>query len=158
MAKAAVRRPAIARASGAVAQVESVLTDRFQSAGLITAQVILPPDAICRRITTGRQRLKTLECAKINIVMRTLSNLHIRGKVDRRRGSSGMWEYKRPRSAITRKRGDIFKKIAEAVANGVDPYSIHNNRSTVSVYLCRLKQQKSTDDTPLHNSESCLEK
>lgn len=148
MSRSAPRSAPLSRAPGAVAQVKTVLTDRYQSAGLITAQVLLPPDAVCRRLITGQQRLSSIEQAKKNIVMRTLSNMHIRGEVERRRGNDGIWEYRTPRcDSVSKKgkRGDVLKKIMDAIANGVDPYLVHDKRSTVSVYLWRLKSQNRID-------------
>lgn len=148
MSRSAPRRATLSKASGSVAQVKSVLTNQYQSAGLITAQVILPPDAVCRRLITGQQRLSSIEQAKKNIVMRTLSNMHRRGEVERRRDNDGIWEYRLPkcdRAVRNGKRGAVQKKIMDAIANGVDPYSVHDKRSTVSVYLRRLKRQKPID-------------
>lgn len=148
MSRTAPRSAPLSRSPGAVSEVKRVLTDRYQSAGLITAQVLLPPDAVCRRLITGQERLSSVEQAKTNIVMRTLSNMHIRGEVERRKNNDGIWEYRTPRRqrvGATEKRGAVLKKIMDAIANGVDPYSVHDKRSTVSVYLWRLNSQKSKE-------------
>ena len=148
MPRSSQRKAAISRASGAVDQVKSVLSDRYQSAGLITAQVLLPPDAVCRRMITGQQRLSSIESAKKNIVMRTLSNLHLRGEVDRRMGDDGVFEYRMPRTkhvGKNGKRGSVLKKILDAVANGINPYSVHENKSTVNVYLWKLRNRNAID-------------
>ncbi len=147
MPRSSQRKAPLSRATGAVNQVKSVLSDRYQSAGLITAQVLLPPDAVCRRLITGQQRLLSIESAKKNIVMRTLSNLHLRGEVDRRMGDDGVFEYRMPRTKHGKngKRGSVLKKIMDAIANGIDPYSVHENKSTVNVYLWKLRKRNAID-------------
>jgi hypothetical protein len=152
MPRSSQRKATLSRASGAVDQVKSALSNRYQSAGLITAQVLLPPDAVCRRLITGQQRLSSIESAKKNIVMRTLSNLHLRGEVDRRMGDDGVFEYRLPRTkhvGKNGKRGSVFKKILDAVANGIDPYSVHENKSTVNVYLWKLRNRNAIDSADL---------
>jgi hypothetical protein len=97
---------------------------------------------------TGQQRLSSIESAKKNIVMRTLSNLHLRGEVDRRMGDDGVFEYRMPRTkhvGKNGKRGSVLKKILDAVANGINPYSVHENKSTVNVYLWKLRNRNAID-------------
>lgn len=131
------RRPSISRAGDVTSQIMSVLSETFQSGGLISAQVVIPPDAICRRQARSLKRC-TLAVAKNNIVARTLGNLFLRKKLERRVGQKGLLEYRLPQ---TRKRGGIAKAIEDAWLNGSDPYKAHSNRSTVSVYLCRLRKK-----------------
>lgn len=134
------RRSIHSRAGDVGKQILSVLNDRFQSAGIISAQVIIPPDAICRRQMDCEHR-RSFETAKNNIVMRTLLNLFMDGKVERRAGKAGLLEYRL--GTGKKQRGKILEAIEKAFVNGENPYDVHHNRNTVAAYLCRLRKKYS---------------
>jgi len=131
------RRSPFSKAGDASKQIIGALLDsRYQTSSLISAQIILPPESICRRQLVYYRSDST---TKNNIVLRTLSNLLKQGKVCRRIGTAGLFEYILPK----KKHGWMIAAVKAAIENGNDPYKIDGiPRKTIAYYKYVISKSK----------------
>lgn len=74
-------------------QMEEVLTNRWQTLGVLTAQIVIAPELVGRkRIVSGS---RTEESAKQNIVTTVLKNMAANGSIARKKNEKGRWEYRK---------------------------------------------------------------
>ena len=76
-------------------QIATVLTNRWQTIGVISAQIVFAPELVERkRIVSGRGNGPT-KYAKTNMVSTVLKHMTKKGDVDRKKNNEGRWIYRK---------------------------------------------------------------
>lgn len=76
-------------------EVLGYLSDSWQTASMIAAQIPFRPDSVSRELTRPRGRACTVQAAKTNLASDALGKLFLRGAISRRvNESTKKFEYK----------------------------------------------------------------
>jgi len=102
---------------GVVDRLVTVMSySKWQTSAIIACQLTFPPDALARSLTYDSKHKRTSDPAT-DAVSRTLSRLYSRGKVERRRIGTGVFEYRlsdewgdKCKSYIQRIKHDAYQK------------------------------------------------
>lgn len=73
-------------------QLQGVLTDQWQTLGVITAQIVIAPELVCRKQIVSQSREPAT--ARQNIVTTSLKHMVAKGSVERKKNKEGRWMYR----------------------------------------------------------------